>query len=219
MPSLKFFRQAGLFVVPGFLDPKFVADLCAAMTVAPAEKGRVVESDGLEGVDEKIRKVESIVLPREIRADLKKRLAGLLPQLEKHFKMQLGGCESPGFLIYRPGDFYTPHKDGGSPSGKNQTSRQRRVSVVIFLNRESPEPEEGAYGQGRLTFYGLLKDKGPDWERCPLPLSAEPGLLVAFPSQMIHGVTPVSHGQRLTVVTWFYASDPETKSETVEPPK
>ena len=82
----------------------------------------------------------------------------------------------------------------------------RRVSVVIFLNRQSQEPAEDTYGEGNLTFYGLLE--GPQWEKCAFPLNAEPGLLIAFPSDVWHEVKPVSHGRRMTVVTWFHS--PET---------
>jgi len=79
------------------------------------------------------------------------------------------------------------------------------VSLVIFLNRESQEPADDAYGQGYLTFYGLLD--GPHWKKCAFPLKAEPGLLIAFPSDKWHEVTPVSHGRRFTVVTWFYGPE------------
>ena len=37
-----------------------------------------------------------------------------------------------------------------------------------------------------------------------LTVDAEPGTVVAFPSEMRHGAPPVSHGERFTVVTWFH---------------
>jgi predicted 2-oxoglutarate/Fe(II)-dependent dioxygenase YbiX len=37
-----------------------------------------------------------------------------------------------------------------------------------------------------------------------LSVDAEPGTVVAFPSEMRHGVLPVSHGERITVVTWLH---------------
>ena len=88
---------------------------------------------------------------------------------------------------------------------------RRRVSVVIFLNRQSQEPAEDAYGEGHLTFYGLLE--GREWEKCAFPLDAEPGLLIAFPSDKWHEVKPVSHGRRFTVVTWFHAPETQTVVE------
>jgi predicted 2-oxoglutarate/Fe(II)-dependent dioxygenase YbiX len=37
-----------------------------------------------------------------------------------------------------------------------------------------------------------------------LTVDAEPGAVVAFPAEMRHGVLPVSHGERITVVTWLH---------------
>jgi SM-20-related protein len=36
-----------------------------------------------------------------------------------------------------------------------------------------------------------------------LPLVGEGGLLVAFESGTTHSVTPITHGERYTVVTWL----------------
>jgi SM-20-related protein len=215
MPSAEFFRQTGLFVVPGFLEPKLVAVLCQLMEAAPTEKATVVKAGGADRLDENIRKVEAAVLPKDIRAPLKQRLLGLVPDLERHFRVALSGCESPHYLVYRPGGFFKPHSDGGYRGANSPEHHQRRVSAVIFLNCESEEPADGTYGQGRLTFYGLLE--GPQWERCGFALSPDPGLLIAFPSDKVHEVTPVSHGKRFTVVTWFYTPDGEPKYETAEP--
>jgi SM-20-related protein len=52
-----------------------------------------------------------------------------------------------------------------------------------------------------LTFYGLLG--GEKGEKVGLPLVGEEGLLVAFKSNITHAVTPVTHGERFTVVTWL----------------
>jgi SM-20-related protein len=204
MPAPGFFQQLGLFVVPNFLDRESGAELCRKIAAAPAEPAGIVTRSGEDRFDEDIRKVDSRILPKEHRAGLKQRLRGLIPDLQKHFGMALADCEPLQFLIYHPGYFFKPHRDGGH-AGNNEETRQRRVSVVIFLNRESQEPAENAYGQGQLTFYALLD--GPQWERCKFSLNAEPGLLIAFPSDKLHEVTPVLHGQRFTVVTWFYAPD------------
>ena len=204
MPAATFFQQLGLYVAPHFLEPEARTELYREMAIAPAEKALVVGPSGEERLDPDSRKVDSSILPKEIRSPLKQRLRALLPDLQKHFGTELAGCESPQYLIYHPGDFFKAHRDGGY-SGSADITRRRRVSAVIFLNRESQEPAEGAYGQGHLTFYGLLD--GPQWERCAFPLDAEPGLLVAFPSDKLHEVQPVSHGRRFTVVTWFYGPE------------
>lgn len=179
------------------------------MAVAPAEAATIDRADGGDRVDEEFRRSASVRLPKETRSALKDRLLGIMPAAEKHFGMPLEGCESPDFLIYRPGDFFRPHIDGGSGYEPAAFIRQRRVSVVIFLNGASVEAAEDTYGPGHLTFYGLLD--GPQWGKCAFALDAEPGLLVAFRSTILHEVTPVTHGRRCTAVAWFYGTEPASK--------
>ena len=73
---------------------------------------------------------------------------------------------------------------------------------MTFLNDQSAEPRADAYGGGNLTFHGLLNEdtKG---EGVGFALTAQQGTLVAFPSLMVHSVTPVTHGKRYTITTWF----------------
>ena len=213
MPAPSFFRQLGLFVVPNFVEEGYGIELCRQMAVAPKEKALVVHPSGEDCLDEGQRKVETSFLAKDIGTPLKERFLRLKPDLEKHFHLALTGCEPPQYLIYQSGNFFKPHCDGGG-SGNNETTRRRRVSAVVFLNRESQEPAADGYGMGHLTFYGLLA--GPQWERCAFSLNAEPGLLIAFPSNTWHEVTPVSHGWRYTVVTWFYGPEALIPSERTD---
>jgi SM-20-related protein len=80
--------------------------------------------------------------------------------------------------------------------------KQRRVSVVVFLNDASGEPAPDSYGGGELTFYGLLGD-GPSGSPIGVPLDGKGGELVAFRSGLLHGVGAVTHGERYTIVSWF----------------
>jgi SM-20-related protein len=208
MPSAAFFRRLGLFLAPDFLDSDLVATLCDEMRSAPSERATILGSDGIDHLDEAVRRVHSTMLRRDIRAVVRARFVALIPQLEEHFHTSLAGCERPLYFLYREGDYFRPHTDRGSTASHHDV-RNRRVSAVVFLNRESPQPESGTYGCGRLTIYGLLD--GPSWSQCGLPVSASSGLLVAFPSDRLHEVTPVSHGERLTVVTWYFGppGDPD----------
>ncbi len=74
--------------------------------------------------------------------------------------------------------------------------------MVVFLNEPGETLDPPGYGGGLLTFAGLLDD--PKLRTVGVPLVAETGLLVAFRSDMLHAVTPVTHGERYTIVTWFY---------------
>ena len=97
--------------------------------------------------------------------------------------------------MYRPGDFYRPHRDRAARAGDFvEGARSRRVSVVLFLN--------DGYSGGALTLYGLVDD--PKWRAYGFPIAPAPGLLIAFASDLVHEVTPVTAGERCTAVSWFH---------------
>ena len=53
-----------------------------------------------------------------------------------------------------------------------------------------------------MTFYDLLPASSSG-SKAGLPLTGTPGLLVAFDAAAIHAVSPVTRGERYTIVTWF----------------
>ena len=120
-------------------------------------------------------------------------------EVEEHFAVTLRDCEEPQFLSYRVGDFFVAHQDGNT--GMMRLAQEdRRVSVVIFLSRQSTVPEDGAYCGGSLVFH--------DWRPGPrreedLSLAGEVGTLVAFKSETTHEVTPVTHGERFSIASWY----------------
>jgi predicted 2-oxoglutarate/Fe(II)-dependent dioxygenase YbiX len=110
--------------------------------------------------------------------------------------------ERAQFLVYRKGDYFRRHTDSPPEPSARSDRKVRRVSIVLFLNAEGPPGDEGGYGGGQLTLYGLLGDD-PRGEGIGLPVTPSPGLLIAFRSELVHAVTPVEHGERCTVVSWF----------------
>ncbi|HZC81508.1 MAG TPA: 2OG-Fe(II) oxygenase, partial [Nitrospiraceae bacterium] len=102
----------------------------------------------------------------------------------------------------REGDFYQVHNDGDNGADAPALTRERKVSVVIFLNSQAQQPVDDTYGGGSLTFYGLIDD--PRWLTYGFPLSSEPGLLVAFRSNVLHQVLPVTYGKRYSIVSWLF---------------
>ncbi|UVK42624.1 2OG-Fe(II) oxygenase [Mesorhizobium sp. AR07] len=117
--------------------------------------------------------------------------------LERHFGLALGRAEKPQFLHYREGDFFVPHQDGNTPLIHDE-SRFRKISAVIFLNRQSDDPSPETYSGGSLVLHGPYS--GPDL-RVAMP--AVPGSLVAFRSETTHEVTPVTRNERFTIVSWY----------------
>jgi SM-20-related protein len=200
MPSSGFFRQLGLFVRGGFFDPAICAQLQRQMLLAESEKGLVLQGEAEGSVlNEEVRKVLDIKTDAATTDMVWEAIGGLRPILQDHFRVQLRHVERPAFLRYGCGAFYSPHTDGDitSPS----VTRARLVSVVLFLNGGSQEPAPNAFGGGALTFHGLMD--GQPWEKCAFALDAEPGLLIAFRSNTLHEVRPVTFGQRFTIVSWF----------------
>jgi SM-20-related protein len=202
MPDASFFTRFHLFAVPDFFDAGLCATLTAEMCSANRTPATVRQQGSEYTVDPGIRSAKWVNVSPATVSLTESRLLGLQPQLERHFDLPLAGCQEPQFLAYKPGDFYRRHRDSNERADASPIAQARRVSVVIFLNSESGHPEEGRYGGGSLTFYGLL-DR-PGGPAIGLPLTAQAGLLIAFRSSLLHEVTPVSHGERYTIVSWYY---------------
>jgi SM-20-related protein len=121
-------------------------------------------------------------------------------KLERHFGLALGECEEPQFHYYRSGDFLLPRQDGDTPLVHDRL-RLRRISAVIFLGAHSEQPTPGTFGGGTLVLHGPASDPA-----LRMPLPAGLGNLVAFRAETIHEVTPVTHGERFTIESWFPAA-------------
>ena len=194
-----FFARFGLYVAPDLLDENTCRDVRDAMDEAQQVEA-TVEDEGTYEVDRSHRKTRLAKVDPGTLDFVKGRLNSLRKTLSQHFDLELEECEKPQFLVYEEGDFFRPHMDSSDKDADEASGR--RVSAVIFLNETSEEPADGAYGGGSLSFYGLLQDD-PKGEGIGLPLVGSPGALVAFPSDMIHGVSPVTHGRRYTIASWF----------------
>jgi len=196
-----FFLRFGLFFKPDFLPPDVCSQLRAAIDTAPTLAAEI-EDKGAEAVNEKQRKTSMANVDNETHDLVVDRLSALSGALGEHFDLSLERCQRPQFLVYGEGDFFGAHKDGSDDEDAAQFRKERRISAVTFLNEQSADARTDAYGGGNLTFYGLLNED-PKGEGVGFPLTGQQGTLVAFPSRMVHGVSPVTHGKRFTITTWF----------------
>lgn len=199
MPRADFFQRFGLFASPDFLDEDLRRRIGAAMDEAARVDGTVGTGGAEFAVDPGYRRTKVVDVDEALREAVRARLLAAKPAIEAHYQLPLADCQRPQFLAYGPGDFYKPHRDA-NPSGASG-SRARLVSAVLFLNAVAETPTPGAYGGGALTFYGWLTD--PAGRDVGLPLEPAPGLLITFPSETLHAVAPVTHGERRTLVSWF----------------
>lgn len=203
MPTLEFFRQLGVYLVPEFLPENACQELSNLIANAPRSRGETGGAYGEFVVDESRRSVDVASLEKAATAELRKSFSGLIPGLQSHFGIPLEWYEPPMHLVYRTGDFFKPHTDSSSnPAAADTHIAKRRVSVVLFLNRHANDQRENCFGGGRLNFYGLLD--GKEWKSCSFAVDPEPGLLVAFRCNIVHEVTPVTFGERYTIVTAFH---------------
>jgi predicted 2-oxoglutarate/Fe(II)-dependent dioxygenase YbiX len=182
-----------LFIIKQFFEPlacdAIVAELKSLDGSAATVYGRTTSGS----IDQNVRRTLRIEPSIETIDLVMRRLSECKEAIEKHFAVMLNECEEPQFLRYREGDFFVAHQDGNT--GLLQLDTERRlISTVIFLSRESETPEPDAYCGGSLVFSDL---------RNSFHMRAEPGTLVAFRSETTHEVTPVTHGERYSIASWY----------------
>jgi SM-20-related protein len=133
--------------------------------------------------------------------ELHRRLFEISGELATVFDLELTTIHPLKFTRYDVGDFYKVHRDVTDDAGAPDMIRSRKLALTMFLNQQGDEPDEADYCGGSLTFYGLLDD--PDWQAVGIPLDSEAGMLVAFRPNVMHEVTPVTHGTRYAITTWL----------------
>ena len=185
-----------LLEIDDFLDAATRADIVAELDRAASAPSTVLSGDAGGRMDA-ARKSKRVAVPPEVGERVRERLMELKPRIEAHFGVALTECEEPQFLRYEPGDYFVAHQDGNTPMVWDD-SRFRRVSVVVFLSQMSDGEAPETYGGGMLVFHGPYT--APNFRAAA---DAHPGSLVAFRSETTHEVTPVTHGVRYTIATWF----------------
>lgn len=203
MSHAELFAKLGVLVVADFLSPAECACLRAEMKRATRTDALLsIRGQDAEVVDLARRKTALVRVSDDTVASMVARLLALKPRLERFFALRLADVlETPKFLIYGEGDFFVPHRDARGASEEQRTPiiEARRVNLIVSLNAqaETPGPEE--YRGAALTLYGLIDT--PQWRNYGFPVPAAPGSLVAFRSDVIHEVAPITCGQRYSVVS------------------
>jgi predicted 2-oxoglutarate/Fe(II)-dependent dioxygenase YbiX len=155
-------------------------------------------------------------MPEEFIASVVERISPLIPQIASHYGENLGGCAEPQFLMYGPGDHFFAHADVHDDYLLPSSLRRRRISVLIFLSGWCADDalcvDDEHYCGGLLNFHRSSEPRGI-WS-----LASEPGLLVAFQAAVTHEVTPITAGQRFSIVTWLLGPEvPATRSPRGDP--
>jgi len=186
-----------LYIVKHFFEAEMCREIVNDMrrsTVEPA----LTYGKGEATVDQQVRRVSRITPSSDTILYVARRLEAHRLMLEQHFHIELGAYEEPQFLRYCVGDFFVAHQDGNTGLINLESDRTRRISITLFLNDQSaPERDDNdSYSGGWLTF--------SDWRTgARQEVSGEAGMLIAFRSETTHEVTPIVHGERYAIVTWF----------------
>ncbi|HAF16031.1 MAG TPA: 2OG-Fe(II) oxygenase [Blastocatellia bacterium] len=186
-----------VLTIPDFLDAAARDDLLAQLRLADGDAATVYGREAAGAVESHVRKATRVLVSPETRDRVICKLVERKGEIEEHFVITLGECEEPQFLRYQTGDFFVAHQDGNTPLIYDQ-SRFRKISIVIFLSPQSAEPAPDTYSGGSLILHGPYS--GP---HVRLPVAAAPGALVAFRAETTHEVTPLTHGERYTIVSWY----------------
>jgi predicted 2-oxoglutarate/Fe(II)-dependent dioxygenase YbiX len=186
-----------LLEIDRVLDAATLDRIRREMHPAMGEPATVLGLTPQQRVTSTARKATRIAVSEAARSTVMGLLESLQPRIEAHFGRSLDGFEEPLFLRYGPGDYFVAHQDGNTPLIHDE-SRFRKVSVVIFLSAQSEDPVPETFCGGSLVLHGQFGEGEP-----PLSLAPDPGTLVAFPSETTHEVLPITHGERLSIVSWY----------------
>jgi predicted 2-oxoglutarate/Fe(II)-dependent dioxygenase YbiX len=145
--------------------------------------------------------MEVTELPEKYKKTIYQRLLSLMPEISVHYEINLSNFQPPKYSIYQTGDFYKVHVDADVREDSIDFLKARKVSVIVFLNEESPIEKEGSYCGGNLTFHGLIENEV--FGKFGFPLQSEPGMLITFLPDLLHEVTPVTAGKRFAITTWY----------------
>ena len=185
-----------LFLLSNFFDADLCRALIAEMRDSPASPA-ITYGQGSSGeVNERVRKVARVIPSEKTITRVTQRLMDHREKVAEHFDISLSCCEEPQFLCYRTGDFFVAHQDGNTGLIRLESDRSRRISVSIFLNRQSDVPDSDSYCGGSLVFSDWRSNERFD-------LAGEVGILVAFRSEITHEVVPITSGERYSIVSWY----------------
>src|SRR5262245_50176453 len=186
-------------LLENFLDP-LTRDTVLTDARGAAGAAATVHGHGRTEAVTRVRHATQLSVSDAGRRLVERLLSDLTPALTERFGVAVSTHETLQFLRYETGGFFVAHQDGNTPLTRDRT-RDRRISIVIFLNAQTPGSLPGGYTGGDLVFHAPY----PDVDRRQAVVGAA-GSLLAFPSETTHEVTMVTGGERYTIATWFHAA-------------
>jgi PKHD-type hydroxylase len=193
--------------IPGFLTPDECRAIIGEIDSAFQEEVKIWLGQEF-GVDRKSRSGTVATLTTATEELVQDRLWSVMAELEERYRCEVSHVSGVTALVYRRGDHFSAHSDGGVDEDAPPEVARRRVSLVVALNDGAGEQPD--FTGGELHFHPSCP---PGLEPAPhdhVAVRSRPGLLIAFPSPMVHRVTPVVDGCRYSLAMWALAPDGST---------
>jgi SM-20-related protein len=144
-----------LLLLEDFLDPP-TRDAVLADARAAAGAAATVHGLGKTDVAPRVRHAIQLEISDATRRLVEQRLSDLKPALMERFGIALSAHEPLQFLRYDTGGFFVAHQDGNTPLTRDRTL-DRRISIVIFLNAQTPEPLPECYTAATSSSTGPIR--------------------------------------------------------------
>src|SRR6266545_7063843 len=182
-----------------FLPHSACAEIRKSMLASPTYMGTIVKHDGIATVDSRIRRATNIEVDACLRSVVNVGLRSIKVRLDRYFGIETTDIQPTQYLLYRRGDFFRRHRDAARESHFEDLVN-RKISVVLFLNDRNTTGDHHFEG-GDLSFIGRFRNGTEELTR--IDVTPCEGMLIAFPSQLLHEVLRVRRGLRFTAVSWL----------------
>jgi predicted 2-oxoglutarate/Fe(II)-dependent dioxygenase YbiX len=181
-----------IFIAEHAMDDATCRRVQAAMDAGVREPSEVIDDDMT--LVEAVRRASHIEVPPVVFELIDAHLDRLRNAIGDFFERPLEGREGVNLLRYDAGGFYKPHVDKADLAAWPPAAR-RAFTVVLFLESSRDADPVGGFSGGLLRLFPEAAE--------PVDIVPRRGMLVAFPAETVHEVSPVVGGHRDTVVDWF----------------
>ncbi len=192
--------------IAGFLSPDECLQLRREMDASVQQEAEIWLGDEF-GIAPESRRGLIAALSERAEKLVHDRLWEVMARLEEIYGCEITHLSAVTALIYRHGDHFAAHSDGGVDDAAPPEIARRRISLVVALNNGAgPQPD---FTGGELRFFPrLAPGAAPAAGEENVDVRSEPGLLIAFASATVHQVVPVGGGLRYSLALWALAATP-----------
>jgi predicted 2-oxoglutarate/Fe(II)-dependent dioxygenase YbiX len=187
--------------IAGFLSPDECRDIIREIDAAHQQRAEIWTGDDF-GVRPDSRMGGVAELASETEILVQDRLWEAIEGLQRRYGCEISHVSAVTALIYRTGDHFAAHADGGLDDDAPSEVRRRRISLVVALNDGASD-----FSGGELQFYPAAAPGAEPPTDQVVSIRSRPGLLIAFASPMTHRVVPVIAGCRYSLALWALAPE------------